>query len=139
MSERIEKRTVKRAVKAAAKPIVESIKSNLSLQDAIRSGATRESIGTVIRSYQRGLVTVAVMGPLSGRQQTYKGKEVDPAKIGHLIERGHEATGWFREMGGNRVAGKPFVRPAIDQHRESSQVIFVGVIRSEIAAIAGGA
>ncbi len=138
MSERVEKRAVKRAVRAAAKPIVATIKSNLLQQGSQRSGVTRESIGAVIRSYKGSAITVAVMGPRRGFETTYRGRAHDPAKIGHLIERGHKATGWYREMGGARVAAKPFIRPAIDQHRQSTQVIVAAAIRVEIQAASRG-
>lgn len=134
MDERLEKRTVKRAIVSASKPIVDSIKSNLARQ-VQRTGATEKSIGTVVRTYQSGQTVVAIMGPRTGYATTWRGRKHDPAKIGHLIERGHKASGWAREMGTMQVAAKPFIRTAMDQHRASSQEIFAATIRAELAEI----
>ncbi len=138
MSERVEKRAAKRAVTAAAKPIVAAAEINLQSEGAVRTRALLRSLGTVVRTYQRGQITVAVFGPRKGFDTTFRGRRHIPSKIGHLVERGHKASGWHREMGGQFVAAKPFLRPAMDQNRAGSQVIFASVIRAEIQAASRG-
>ena len=132
MSERLEKKTLKHAVKAAADPIAATMKSNLSAQGVGRTFALQKSIGVVTRSYQGGQIAVAVVGVRRGFGTTYRGRKHEPTRIAHLIEGGHEAGGWSREMGGQRVAARPFARPAMDQHRAGAQAIFAATIRSEL-------
>jgi len=111
----------------------------------------KDSIGSVVRQYDkggaRGAVIVGVVGP-----------QYPAGAIGHLVELGHrmvhggsvgrEATSrWAKKglpkarskrgvTGGGRVtgrvAGKPFMRPAFEQHAPRATQIIIDTVQKAI-------
>ena len=101
--ERVWRKHTKRALRAGARPIVREAKARIEP----RSGATKKSLGVVVREYESSQVMIAVIGPRSGYEVEIDGKTHDPAAVGHLIEFGHE--------GPMPAPAYPFMRPAFDE------------------------
>jgi len=109
----------------------------------------RDTIGTVVRQYhdgsKRGYVIVGVVGPM-----------YPAGAVGHLVELGHrqvhggsvarEATSRWRKKGlpkskrgftgmgrvTGRVAGKPFMKPAFEQHSGRATQIIIDTVQKAI-------
>ena len=106
------------AIRGGSAIIAKAAKENIRPR-ADRTGQMRRSIGAVVRTGRRGGSVYGVIGPRHGfripvgvrKRGKNKGDVVyhDPAKVGHLVEKGH---------GGKSPAPPhPFMRPAIDATR----------------------
>lgn len=145
----VKMRVAASAVGEAAKPFVRAAKAKAP----VRTGALRQSITSVIRSYKKSGRVMAIIGPsldyFQGGKRlkgTSKGGKVDrPANYAHLVEFGHysrTATGEFggfakgfkrRKSSGARLAqdarsfilAQPFLRPAIDAGQSAAEAALV--------------
>jgi HK97 gp10 family phage protein len=98
-------------VRMGAKPVVTAAKSFA----AVRSGALRKSITSVVRKDRKRGTAVAVVGPSTqyfhgGKKvkkgQSYKGAD-RPANYAHLVEFG------YAKRNGAEHPARPFMRPAV--------------------------
>lgn len=91
------------AVQAACEPIVEIAREKA----AEKTGALKASIGWRTKPYRKGDLVVGVIGP----RKQFRGPDgSQPSRYAHLIEFGHLKRG----KSGERVAARPFMRPAAD-------------------------
>ena len=72
------------ALVIAAIPIVEAAKAYCPVE----TGSLRQSLGSVIRKYQRGMLFIQLVGARRGFG--VKGRE--PANYAHLVENGHNIS-----------------------------------------------
>ncbi len=90
LEERLRLKIVRAALRKAAKPIIDAAKRNAKTTDARmgeRLGGLSDSMGSVVRNYQKKVI--CVVGSLHGKVYQRKGKKELPAKIAHLVEFGH--------------------------------------------------
>lgn len=118
------------ALTRAAAPVVKAAKRNAP----VRTGALRQSIGTIVKKGKRDGSVYAVIGPRRGyyRQGKALKKTADntgadqPANYGHLVEYGHMAVkpdkgatlrekkrNWKKARAVRFIPPKPFLRPAL--------------------------
>lgn len=95
-------------------------------------GLLKKSIGQKVKVYKRGEV-VGIIGPRKGFLHILKGGErVDPAKYGHIEEKGRKVVIAKRKRvlsDGKSVFGKsvpaykgrPFLKPTLDQDGQAAQ------------------
>jgi HK97 gp10 family phage protein len=116
---RVQRRALRPAVSAAATPIVKAAKAKA----AKRSGLLKKSLGKKIKTYADKGMVIAVIGPRTGVNGEVNGKKYVPAKIAHLIEKGHIARD------GSYVPGQPFLGPAYAETEGQA----LGVIKDKLA------
>jgi HK97 gp10 family phage protein len=117
------KQVLRPAVRAAAKPITVEARRKIDQQGLIRTGALRRSIGVKVKTFRNRAVWAGV-GPRRGFNVQYRGKNVDPRRYSHLLEKGtisQKAT--------------PFLRPATDNTRGEQFSEFVKKGRTFVAKL----
>jgi HK97 gp10 family phage protein len=130
-------RALRRACNLAATPILKTMRKN----SPDRTGTFRKSLVKKVRIWRRGVVAAVVIGPdrhvmkVLGMRSRGKSKGDPirhvPAKIAHLVNRGHG--------GPHPAQAHPFINPAYEQNKErSSQMVFdvvLKVLRQEAAKL----
>ena len=115
---KMQKKHGRRALTKAGRLVIAAAKPHVP----VRYGGLEESLGQRGRTY--GATVVSVVGARGGDKFTFidpDGNKHVPAKIAHLVEFGHG--------GPHPAEPHPFLRPAYDETRQSTQ----GVIAVEMA------
>lgn len=144
MKRSVQNRILNRALRAGARPIITAARQAAPHD----TGLTKKSLGMVLRRNRKRTSAYVVMGPRSDylmiRDRATGGKTVlhgkatanlassltatqrlhVPAKVAHLVERGH---------GGPHAAGPhPFLRPALEGQKAAAESRMAAVIREEL-------
>jgi len=120
MSVKVQKKISRQVIMKAGRRTAKAAKPKVT----IRSGTLKKSIGTRGRTYKDDVM--AVVGPRQGFRTTVDGEPHDPAKIGHLVERGHGGPGPARAY--------PFLRPALDETNSSNKSLIAAELGKKIEA-----
>lgn len=126
-------RECEQAMKAVAKPIIASARRRLKKGHGIRTGQLKKSLGVrkILKFPYEGKIVMYVGAREGFATVEDNGKKHDPARIAHLVEFGHKmATG-------GQVQEKPFLRPAIDEHRSKFNTVFMEKIKKILEKRAG--
>lgn len=111
---------LRKAMKASQAPVVRLSKSKLS---AVQ---TDEATGQLVRSLKvKTKVTQRSAYAITGPKWPV-------GAHGHLVELGHEASGWY--TGGERVPGKEFLAPAADSTKTVQQQLLINELKNGVEA-----
>jgi hypothetical protein len=137
-----------RAVKPSLEIIQDSAKRNLNAVPSKSGGSTRtkEAIASRIsikllrqRSsawFSRGRLAVWYGKP-RGTRPPDKARKTPPlwvrASLAHLIEYGFRLTHFFgKKVRAQRIAERPFMRPAFEANKSKAERLFLSALRGEI-------
>lgn len=127
---------LRRAMRLASQPIVMQMQANLraGIKDqAASTGLTAEAMGASVKYYKWSQNYLSIMGPLRRFVGSRRGKRHVPANIAHLIESGHEPSGWYaRQAGAKRVQGIAFKKRAMASRSGAASAILHAVIRAQL-------
>lgn len=116
---RVQRRILRPAMNVAATPVVKAAKSKA----AKRSGLLKKSLGKKVKTYPDHGTVVAIVGPRTSVVGEVKGRKHWPAKIAHLVEKGHIARD------GSYVPPHPFLGLAFGESEGQA----LGVMKDKLA------
>jgi HK97 gp10 family phage protein len=116
---RVVKKVVRSAVTAGARPILKAAKAKVTK----RSGLLGKSLTTKVKTNKNGSVTARI-GAATNVVGTVNGKPYRPARIAHLVEKGHI------DRAGNFVPPRAFLFPAANEQNDAA----VNAISDKLAA-----
>lgn len=117
---RIVKQVLRPSVRAAASPVTKEARKEIDRHSLIETGALRRSIGVKVKTYRNRAVWAGI-GPRKGFNLMYRGKNRDPRKYAHLLEKGTK-----------NQRRTPFMRPASDHTRSQQYSAFVSKARTHM-------
>lgn len=120
-------------IKAVAKPVIASARRRLKKGHGYLTGQLKKSLGVrkILKYPSEGKIVMYIGAREGFATVSENGKKHDPARIAHLVEFGHKlATG-------GQVEEKPFLRPAIDEHRGTFSSVFADKIKKILEKRAG--
>jgi HK97 gp10 family phage protein len=130
LDDKMRRKAVGDAVKAAMKPVIDSAKAGAARD----TGALKSAIGSVLRRYRGGSISVGIVGPKTNwKKRGRPGKRVapirKPSKYAHLVERGTKSHRIERKGGGSYThpgsRAQPFMLPAFTRNAHSVRRILV--------------
>lgn len=115
MDAKVSARFIKGAGRAAMAPVLRDARANLTGDDAVETGALRDSLRITSRSRKRGDVPLEI-----GITVRRKIEQEDPDVPGGTVTRFAGYRWHFIETGvpARGIAARPFVRPAFDSNRQ---------------------
>lgn len=150
-AKRVQEQVFIRAVQPALKDMADAAKRNVMATSSVSAGSTRTraAIASRIsiklqrakgsRYFSKGRLAVFYGKPRGNAPKQEVGKPQPlwvRASLAHLIEYGFKLTHFFgRKVRAQRIAERPFMRPAFDKHKKSAEAKFLSVINSEVRRV----
>jgi HK97 gp10 family phage protein len=119
LGDRVKRKVLRQSVNAAGTPVVKAARTKAP----DRSGLTKKSLGKKLKTYAKTGTVVGIIGPRTSVVGEVDGRKHWPAKIAHLVEKGHI------NRDGSFTPPHPFLGPAFDE----SQGEAAGVMRAKLA------
>lgn len=151
LAKRIQEQVFIRAVQPALKDMADTAKRNVMGVSSLSGGSTRTraAIASRIsiklqrakgsRYFSKGRLAVFYGKPRGNAPKQEVGKPQPlwvRASLAHLIEYGFKLTHLFgRKVRTQRIAERPFMRPAFQKHKKSAEAKFLSVINSEVRRV----